>query len=171
MAFSKKLSRPAHSQSPDTTCDEREQKPHNEAPSVYFDCTVLPDIVAERIASFLDGKDLINLGKTCKFSNHVSRKNFVWRILAEKRFGKQPQAEPKANPLDYKKLYFKLATSKKPAKAFRVVWLNGEYLEKVKDKESEFREVIQLNTVCWLQIDHFFAGVLPGKYFGVAHET
>ena len=162
MAFSKKLVRPGHSQSPDTPGDEREQKPQNEAPSV---CNILPDNVAQRIASFLDGKDLINLGKTCKFWNDVSQKNLVWRILAEKRFGKQPQAEPKATPLDYKKLYFELATSKKPAKAFNVVWLNGEYLEKVKDKESEFGEVIQLNTVCWLQIDGiFFAGVLPGKY-------
>ena len=164
MAFLKKLFRPGHSRSPDTPGDEREQKPQNEAPSVYFDCTILPDIVSERIASFLDGKDLINLGKTCKFWNDVSQKNFVWRILAEKRFGEQPHADPKASPLDYKKLYFKLATSKKPAKAFHVVWLNGEYLEKVKDKESEFGEVIQLNTVCWLQIDHFFVGVLPGKY-------
>ena len=154
MAFSKKLSRPAHSQSHDTPGDEREQKPQNEAPSAYFDCTILPDIVAERIASFLDGKDLINLGKTCKFWNYVSQKNFVWRILAEKRFGKQPQAKPKATPLDYKKLYFGLATSKKPAKAFRVVWLNGKYLEIVKDKESEFGEVIQRHSVCWLQIKH-----------------
>ena len=167
MAFWKKVSkyfRPGRSQIPDTPGVESEQKPQNEAPSVYFDCTVLPDIVAERIASYLNGKDLINLGKTCKFWNDVSRKNFMWRILAEKRFGKQPQAGSKASPVDYKKLYFKLATSKKAAKAFNVVWLNGEYLEKVKDKESEFGEVIQLNTVCWLQIDHFFVGVLPGKY-------
>ena len=79
-------------------------------------------------------------------------------------FGTQPQAEPKASPVDYKKLYFKLARSKKAAKAFNVVWLNGEHLEKVKDRESEFRELIQRNRVCWLQIDHFFVGVLPGRY-------
>lgn len=143
---------------------EKEQKTEIDSQSVYFDSITLPDIVAERIATFLRGKDLINLGMTCKFWNEVSRKNFVWKILVETRFGKQPELEPKTSPLDYKKLYFKLATSKKPATACNVVWLNGDYLEKVKDKESEFGEVIQLNTVCWLQIDQFFLGVLPGKY-------
>ena len=159
-----KLYLPGHSQIPDTPGVESEQKPQNEDPSVDFGFAILPDIVAERIASFLNAKDLINLGKTCKFWDDVSRKNFVWGILAEKRFGKQPQASPEASPVDYKKLYFKLARSKKAVRAFRVVWLNGEYLEKVKDRESEFGEVIQLNTVCWLQIDHFFVGVLPGRY-------
>lgn len=92
------------------------------------------------------------------------RKNYLWKILVEKRFGKQLEEELKTSQVDYKKLYFKLATSKKPAKEFHVVWLNGEYLEKVRDKESEFGEVIQLHMVCWLQIDSLFFGVLPGKY-------
>ena len=143
---------------------ENEQKSRYDDQSASFEGAVLPDIVAEHIASFLNGKDLINLGKTCKFWNDVSRKNLVWKILVEKRFGKQHEAEPKSSPWDYKKLYFKLATSKKPATAFNVVWLNGDYLEKVKDGESETGEVIQLNTVCWLQIDQFFIGVLPGRY-------
>ena len=133
--------------------------------SIPFDGATLPDVVAERIATFLHGKDLINLGKTCKFWNDVSRKNFVWKVLVEKRFGKQADLEAgSSSPVDLKKLYFKLATSKKPATAFEVLWLNGDYLEKVRDRESEFGEVIQLNTVCWLQIDQFFSGVLPGKY-------
>ena len=55
--------------------------------SIPFDGATLPDIAAERIATFLHGKDLINLGKTCKFWNDVSRKNFVWKVLVEKRFG------------------------------------------------------------------------------------
>lgn len=132
--------------------------------SVPFDAATLPDIAAELIATFLHGKDLINLGKTCKFWNEVSRKNFVWKVLVQKRFGKQPDLEAGSSLVDFKKLYFKLAASKKPATAFQIVWLNGDYLEKVKDKESEFGEVIHLNTVCWLQINQFFLGVLPGKY-------
>lgn len=140
------------------------EKQQSEPSDVSFDSTSLPDLAAERIASFLDGKDLINLGKTCKFWSEVSRKNIVWKILVEKRFGKQVSSDPRSSQLGYKRLYFKLAKSKKPATDFQVVWLNGDYLEKVKDKESEFGEVIQLNTVCWLQINQFFLGVLPGKY-------
>lgn len=143
---------------------ERHQSEVSECQDVSFDSTTLPDLAAERIASFLDGKDLINLGKTCKFWNEVSRKNIVWKILVEKRFGRQDDSEAKGSQFKYKELYFKLAKSKKPATAFKVVWLNGDYLEKVKDKESKFGEAIQLHTVCWLQIDQFFLGVLPGKY-------
>ena len=133
--------------------------------SIPFDGATLPDIAAERIATFLHGRDLINLGKTCKFWNDVSRKNFVWKVLVEKRFGKQADLEAgSSSPVDFKKLYFKLPTSRKPATAFSVTHLGDRYLEKVKDEESEFGEVIQLNTVCWLQIEQFFSGVLPGKY-------
>ena len=83
----------------------------------------------------------------------------MWKVLVEKKFGKQADLEAESSsPVDFKKLYFK------PATPFEVLWLNGDYLEKVKDGESEFGEVIQLNTVCWLQINQFFSGVLPGKY-------
>ena len=60
--------------------------------SIPFDGATLPDVAAERIATFLHGKDLINLGKTCKFWNDVSRKNFVWKVLVEKKFGKIMQS-------------------------------------------------------------------------------
>ena len=131
---------------------------------VSFDGTSLPDLAAERIACFLDGKDLINLGKTCKFWNEVSQKNIIWKTLVIKRFGRQAISNSSSSQIRYKRLYFNLAKCRKAATAFQVVWLNGDYLEKVKDKESEFGEVIQLNTVCWLQINEFFLGVLPGKY-------
>ena len=131
---------------------------------ISFDSTTLPVLVAERIASFLNGKDLINLGKTCKFWNEISRKNIVWKILTERRFGRQAISEAKNTAIDYKGLYFKLATSKKPATSFDIVWLNGHYLQKAKDRESGYGEVLQLNSVCWLQINQFFVGVLPGKY-------
>lgn len=140
------------------------EKQQEESSDVYFDSANLPDLAAERIACFLDGRDLINLGKTCRFWNEVSRKNIVWKILVEKRFGRQVSSDSRSSEVEYKKHYFKLAKSKKPATDFQVVWLNGDYLEKVKDKESHFGEVIQLNTVCWLQIHQSFLGVLPGKY-------
>lgn len=108
-------------------------------PSAYqdvsFDGTNLPDLAAERIACFLDGKDLINLGKTCKFWNEVSRKNMIWKTLVMKRFGRQAISSFKSSQIEYKKLYFNLAKSKKAATAFQVVWLNGDYLEKVKERK------------------------------------
>ena len=131
---------------------------------VSFDCTKLPDLAAEHIATFLDGKDLLSLGKTCKFWNKVSQRNIIWKTLVEKRFGREAISDSRNSQNEYIRCYFKLAENKKSATAFQVLWLNGNYLEKVKDKESEFGEVIQLNSVCWLQIDRFFVGVLPGKY-------
>ena len=140
------------------------QKRPSDCQDIYFGDINLPDLAAERIACFLDGKDLINLGKTCKFWNEVSRKNIIWKTLVVKRFGRQVISNSRSSQIEYKRLYFSLAKSKKAATAFQVVWLNGDYLEKVKDMESEYGEVIQLNTVCWLQISEFFLGVLPGKY-------
>ncbi|PFX16307.1 hypothetical protein AWC38_SpisGene19428 [Stylophora pistillata] len=145
---------------------ERRLHLQSESQSCSFDTTTLPELVAEHIATFLDGKDLINLGKTSKFWNEISRKNFIWKTLVEKRFGRQATSEYGSSEVEYKKLFYKLAASavKKPATAFQVVHLNGKYLEKAKDSESEFGEVIQLNAVCWLEIDTNFIGVLPGKY-------
>jgi len=140
------------------------QKQQSDHQRVSFDGKNLPDLAAERIASFLDGKDVISFGKTCKFWNEVSQRNLVWKTLIEKRFGRQVISDSKSSQIEYKRLYFKLAESKKAATAFHVVWLNGKNLKKVNDKESELGEMIQLNTVCWLQINEFFLGVLPGKY-------
>ena len=142
---------------------ERE-KQDSDRQHTFFDCTNLPDLAAERIASFLDGKDLISLGNTCKFWNEVSQRNTIWKTLVEKRFGRKVILDPGSSQIEYKKCYFKLAESKKSATAFHVAWLNGSYLKKVKDKESEFGEVIQLRSACKLQIYDFFLGVLPGKY-------
>lgn len=136
----------------------------NISQDISFDSTTLPVVVAEHIASFLNGKDLMNLGKTCKFWNEISRNNIVWKILIERRFGRQAVSENENPGIHYRGLYFKLATSKKPATSFDVSWLNGHYLQKAKDRESTYGEVLQLNSVCWLQINQFFVGVLPGKY-------
>lgn len=56
------------------------EKQQDESSGVYFDGANLPDLAAERIACFLDGRDLINLGKTCRFWNEVSRKNIVGKF-------------------------------------------------------------------------------------------
>ena len=155
----------ASSQTEHPSC--RRVKKLTSAASLSLDDKTLPHIVTERIATFLSGKDLLNLGRTCSFWNEVSKRNRIWKALVEYRFGKLPcsdRPETKSSPMDYKKLYFELGASKKPVTEFYVLWLNGDYLEKVRDRESCYGEVIQLNSVCWLQINKFFEGVLPGKY-------
>ena len=104
---------------------ERE-KQESDRQDTSFYCTNLPDLAAERIASFLDGKDLISLGNTCKFWNEVTQRNIIWKTLVEKRFGIQVIYDSKSSQIEYKSCYFKLAESKKSATAFRVVWLNGK---------------------------------------------
>ena len=110
------------------------EKQENDRQDTSFDCTNLPDLAAERIASFLDGKDLISLGNTCKFWNEVSQRNTIWKTLVEKRFGRQVIADSRSSQIEYKKCYFKMAESKKSATAFHVVWLSGNYLKRVKGK-------------------------------------
>lgn len=137
----------------------------------------LPDVVTEKIASFLHGRDLINLGYTCKYWSRIAGFNHVWKDLVVGRFGKQALgtlAEDDSNndtDTDYKQLYMKLASARKPATDFCVCHLfnrpghGGEYyLEKVRDPESICGEVVKLNTVCWLQINADYKGVIPGKY-------
>ncbi len=55
---------------------------------LYFDQRNLPVLVAENIASHLNGLDLINLGLTCKFWYEIATNNAVWKDISEKRFGK-----------------------------------------------------------------------------------
>ena len=139
------------------------------------DSESLPEVVAEKIASFLHGRDLINLGYTCKYWNKIAGFNHVWKDLVVGRFGKQGLGTENDNNgdtyTDYKQLYMKLASARKPAKDFYVLHLfshayeeGGYYLEKVRDPESSSGEVIQLNSVCWLQINADYKSVIPGNY-------
>jgi len=64
------------------------EKQPSDRQDVPFDCTNLPHLAAERIASFLDGKDLISLGKTCKFWNELSQRNIIWNQIGLPQFYK-----------------------------------------------------------------------------------
>ena len=68
--------------------------------NVLFYMTTLPELVAERIVSFLNGKDLVNLGKTCKFWYEISHENIIWKILVDKRFGRQTAPGPKSSEVE-----------------------------------------------------------------------
>lgn len=129
----------------------------------------LPVVAAENIAGFLDGSDVVHLGLTCKFWYGVSQSNSVWKKLVERRFGKQHiegngDENHEEEPVKFKHIYIKLAISKKAAIDFSCLHLNGRYFEKVYDASSKFGDVLQLNTVCWMNICSSFEGVLPGKY-------
>ena len=114
------------------------QKQESDRQDISFDCTNLPDLAAERIASFLDGKDLIRLGNTCKFWNEVTQRNIIWKTLVEKRFGRQAISDSRSqSQIEYKRCYFKLAESKKSATAFRVVWLKGNYLRRKGERRGK----------------------------------
>ena len=84
---------------------ERE-KQESDRQDTSFYCTNLPDLAAERIASFLDVKDLISLGNTCKFWNEVTQRNIIWKTLVEKRFGIQVIYDSKSSQIEYKSCYF-----------------------------------------------------------------
>ena len=132
----------------------------------FFDLQTLPSLVAENIATNLQGRDLINLGRTCKFWYNIVDQNSVWKVLVKTRFGGRiKELQEPTEQTKFKELYFKLATSKKPVADFGyILHLNGRYLEKIQDPESTFGTVIHLKTVCWLQLNGCFSGVLPGKY-------
>ena len=111
----------------------------------YFDPrAILPVLVAEKIASYLNGSDLVTLSMTCKFWQEIAAKNAVWKVLAEKRFGKASIDSTNEN---YKKLYFDLGRTKMPvADFYRIVHLGERYLRKIDEPESIFGSVIYLNT-------------------------
>ena len=84
---------------------EREKQESDRQDTSFYG-TNLPDLAAERIASFLDGKDLISLGNTCKFWNEVTQRNIIWKTLVEKRFGIQVIYDSKSSQIEYKSCYF-----------------------------------------------------------------
>ena len=129
---------------------------------LYFDPRNLPVLVAENIASHLNGLDLINLGLTCKFWYEIATNNAVWKDISEKRFGKL--AGERANE-NFKEVYFDLGRTKMPvADFYHIVHLGNRYLKKIDDPKSSSGSVIYLVEVCWLQVDGKFHAVLPGKY-------
>ena len=126
----------------------------------------LPIVVAENIASFLHGQELVNLGFTCKFWYDIAHTNHVWKLLVERRYGGQIQVQDAALDfeMDYKMLCIELSLYRKAATEFTVQDLNGYGLELQQDPESECGEIVQLNAVSSLQIHTEFTTVVPGKY-------
>ena len=133
-----------------------------ERDETYFDPENLPVLVAENIASHLSGLDLINLGMTCKFWHEIAASNAVWKMLCEKRFGKQPGETGSEN---FKKVYFKLGRMKLSVVDFDdILHFGNRYLKKINDPESSSGSVLHLKTVCWLQVDGKFKAVFAGEY-------
>lgn len=129
-------------------------------PEVYF-----PTVVAEKIASFLNGYDLIYLSYTCKYWYEVAKTNGVWKNLIRRRFGSDSLSQRDSSTTDFKQLYFELGTSKRSvARSHYILHLNDRYLVREPEEDSLNGEVLHLMEVCWLQINDTFRSVLPGKY-------
>ena len=56
--------------------------------SIPFDGATLLDNAAERIATFLHGKDLINLGKTCNSGTMYLERTSCGKYLSRKSLGR-----------------------------------------------------------------------------------
>ena len=138
--------------------------------SPRLDFVSLPEVVSEKIASFLHGRDLINLAYTCKYWYRIAEINHVWKNLVFKRFGNEEIGTGSENESDvnYKQLYMKLASAKIPAKDFNGLHRPDEYRERyfrtVEDPDSKYGKVIKLIKVCWLQINASYKSVIPGGY-------
>lgn len=126
-----------------TLARKKQEKMAAEATEAFFDPRKsLPIIVAEKIASYLTGLDLINLGRTSKSWYDISTNNRVWKVLVNKRFGNTLTGNE-----NYKELYFHLGRTKMPvAECHYILHLNDHYLKKIDDPESTFGSVIYLNT-------------------------
>ncbi|KAL4420678.1 hypothetical protein ABPG75_010334 [Micractinium tetrahymenae] len=131
----------------------------------------LPGTAAAKIAgNLLDERDLAALATTCGFWRDILAADDtpLWRELLQSRFGEAPAAAPASAGAQTAPAarFRQLASLRQPvARAERVVWLNGQYLEVIADPSSTFRQAVQLNSVCWLDVGVRFPGVLPGRYY------
>ena len=62
--------------------------------SIPFDGATLLDNAAERIATFLHGKDLINLGKTCNSGTMYLERTSCGKYLSRKSLGSKQISKP-----------------------------------------------------------------------------
>ena len=63
--------------------------------SIPFDGATLLDNAAERIATFLHGKDLINLGKTCNSGTMYLERTSCGKYLSRKSLGSKQISKPR----------------------------------------------------------------------------
>jgi hypothetical protein len=111
-------------------------------------------------------RDLASLACTCRFWRIVLSPDnaALWNALLCKRFGQEAAAaQPGAAPPAV--LYRRLASHIQPvAQLEKIVWLNGNYLQRIPEADSTFGEVIRVREVCWLELAGRFRGVLPASY-------
>jgi len=126
---------------------------------------IFPVVVAEKIASYLDGKDLVNLGCTCKYWNQIAKTNGVWKNLVRIRFGEKVLSDQNSSSMNFKQIYFKLGLSKRSvSRSHYILHLNDKYLVREAESDSFSGEILHLKSVCWLQVNDTFQSVLPGRY-------
>ncbi|GAB4821162.1 hypothetical protein N2152v2_008208 [Parachlorella kessleri] len=61
-------------------------------------------------------------------------------------------------------VYKRLAKLQRPVHDGKVVWLNSQYMQVTEAAGSVADRVVQLNSVCWLELVTTISGVLPGRY-------
>lgn len=127
----------------------------------------LPVVVAEIIASYLHGQDLVNLGFTCKFWHGIASTNHTWKLLVERKYGCEIEHDASLDiDTDYKLLCIELSFYRIAATELlrNGVYKTGYDIEILRDSESEFGEVVQVNAASSLQLFAEFIDVVPGKY-------
>lgn len=126
---------------------------------------LFPLVVAENIASYLNGKDLVNLGCTCKYWHQIATTNGVWKHLVRIRFGAKVLSDLNSTTTNFKQLYFKLGLAKRSvSRSHYILHLNDRYLVRETDSDSFSGEILHLKSVCWLQVNDTVQSVLPGRY-------
>lgn len=116
-------------------------------------------------------QDLAAVASTCRFWRSVLSPDnaALWSALLHARFG--PDADTAATPAEGHPpaaLYRQLASRVQPVVQLeKIVWLNGVYLQRVREEDSTFGEAIRVREVCWLELVGRWRGVLPGRYRAV----
>ncbi|KAK9805166.1 hypothetical protein WJX72_003131 [[Myrmecia] bisecta] len=125
----------------------------------------LPTDVAVAILLHLPKvKDIMSLATTCRFWRQLTCTPHVWRSVVKARFPSTDPNKLTGGVQQLQQLYFDLTSPYKAVKDMSVIWLNGTYLRVVDDPNSRSKRVVELRSVCWLDIRHTFQGVLPGVY-------
>lgn len=127
----------------------------------------LPSDVQQNICQRLYAvQDLANFALCGRDCRALVNSPALWRNLILKRFGhtEEIQSVDNLSVPQAKAVYACLSRTLVPAISIQAAHLGDRYLMHSHMVNSTFGRVLELRTVCWLDISVSFRGVPPGKY-------
>ncbi|KAI8823598.1 uncharacterized protein EV422DRAFT_565533 [Fimicolochytrium jonesii] len=126
--------------------------------------SALPQEISVQVAKYLNTREIGRLAQTSKHFAAVCTDDYLWNLIAVRRFGESGTSVGGTGHLELYKRLVSQHSLNVPAEKLNIVWNNGQWWKIIESPESHSGKVAFLNAVWWFDIRYQIKGVPRGLY-------